>query len=93
VYVITKVRMPMDPANINSIGLSRSHLFNAVNASLQRLQTTWIDMLVLNGWDNSVSFYDTARNLNDLVLVDKIRYLGVADFKGWQLQKLIDVQK
>jgi aryl-alcohol dehydrogenase-like predicted oxidoreductase len=93
VFLITKVRMPMDPSNINSIGLSRCHLFNAVNASLKRLQTTWIDMLVLNGWDNSVSFHDTARNLNDLVAMDKIRYIGAADFKGWQLQKLIDIQR
>jgi aryl-alcohol dehydrogenase-like predicted oxidoreductase len=83
----------MDIENINSMGLSRGHIINAVDNSLARLQTDYIDMLVLNGWDNSVSFTQTAINLHDLILTDKIRYYGVADFKGWQLQRLNDAAR
>jgi aryl-alcohol dehydrogenase-like predicted oxidoreductase len=93
VFVITKVRMPIDPENINSVGLSRSHLLDSVNASLERLQTDWIDMVALNGWDNTVSFGETVKNLDDLIRSGKIRYVGVCDFKGWQLQKFIDAAK
>lgn len=93
VFVITKVRMPIDPENINSVGLSRSHLLDSVNGSLERLQTDWIDMLALNGWDNTVSFGETVKNLDDLIRSGKIRYVGVCDFKGWQLQKFIDAAK
>jgi aryl-alcohol dehydrogenase-like predicted oxidoreductase len=93
VFLITKCRMPNDISNINSIGLSRSHLIDSVNQSLKRLQTDHIDMLVLNGWDQSVSFHETVRHLDELVRHNKIRYIGVCDLKAWQLQKLIDTTK
>jgi len=93
VFLITKIRMPIDTENMNSVGLSRRHLIAGVEKSLLRLQTDWIDMLVLNGWDNSVSYNETARNLDDLVRSDKIRYIGIADVRGWQLQKFIDAAK
>lgn len=93
IFIITKLRMPLDPADLNSVGLSRCHMYNEVNAKLKRLQTTWIDMLLLNGWDHSCSFSSTVRSLHDLVTVDKIRYYGACDFKGWQLQKLVDAAK
>jgi aryl-alcohol dehydrogenase-like predicted oxidoreductase len=93
VYLITKVRMPIDVNNINSTGLSRNHIVDSVNWSLKRLQTDYIDMLVLHGWDNSVSFSETVRNIDDLVRIGQVRYVGVCDFKGWQLQRFIDSAK
>lgn len=93
IFIMTKVRMPTDPENVNSVGLSRSHIFNSVNCSLKRLQTNYIDMLVLNGFDPTVNLYETVRHLDDLVEHDKIRYIGVSDFKGWQLQRFIDASK
>lgn len=85
--------MPTDPDNVNSGGLSRNHIFNSVNSSLKRLQTSYIDMLILNGFDPTVNLYETVRHLDDLIEHDKIRYIGVCDFKGWQLQKFIDASK
>lgn len=93
VFLITKVRMPMDINNINSVGLSRGHLIDSVKKSCERLQTDTIDMLMLNGWDPTVSFHDTVRHLDDLIKCEKIRYVGVCDMKGWQLQKFIDAAK
>lgn len=92
-FLITKVRMPMSPDNINSGGLSRSHIYESVNESLKRLQTNTIDLLLLNGWDPTVNIYETVRHLDELVKHDKVRYIGVCDFKGWQLQKFIDAAK
>lgn len=93
VFLITKVRMPLDIDNINSVGLSRGHLIDSIENSLKRLQTDTIDMLVLNGWDPTVSFHETVRHLDEMVKCEKIRYIGVCDMKGWQLQKFIDAAK
>lgn len=93
VFLITKCRMPLNSENINSVGLSRSHLIESVEHSLKRLQSPCIDMLMLNGWDQTVSFHETVRHLNDLVESGRVRYIGVCDMKGWQLQKLIDAAK
>lgn len=82
--------MPVDPDNINSGGLSRSHIIDSVKCSLKRLKTNYIDMLMLNGWDPTVSIHETVRNLDELVRNGFVRYIGVCDFKGWQLQKFID---
>lgn len=92
-FVITKVRMPVDPDNINSGGLSRANLIDSVKESLKRLRTDYIDMLMLNGWDPTVSIHETVRDLDDLVRNGFVRYIGVCDFKGWQLQKFIDASK
>ena len=85
--------MPTDAENINSGGLSRTHIFNSVKNSLKRLQTDYIDLFILNGFDPTVNLYETVRHLDDLVQHDHIRYVGVCDFKGWQLQKFIDASK
>lgn len=93
IFVITKVRMPIDPDNINSGGLSRAHINDSVKESLKRLRTSYIDMLMLNGWDPTVSVHDLVRHLDELVRHGLVRYIGVCDLKGWQLQKFIDVAK
>ena len=78
---------------VNSTGLSRNNLFNSVSNSLKRLKTEYIDLLLINGWDSSVSTFDLLRHLDDLVRRDKVRYIGGCDLKAWQLQKLIDYSK
>lgn len=93
VFLITKIRLPTDIHNINSGGLSRGNIFNAVCQSLKRLQTDYVDLLLLDGWDSTVNIRETVRDLDDLVKSERIRYFGVCDFKGWQLQKLIDCSK
>jgi aryl-alcohol dehydrogenase-like predicted oxidoreductase len=85
--------MPTDPTNLNSAGLSRHNIIFAVQQSLERLQTDYIDLLQLDGWDANVSVTDTVRHLNDLIRSQKVNYFGVCDFKGWQFQKFIDTCK
>lgn len=93
IFLITKARMPTDEEDVNSGGLSRNHLINSIKHSLKRLQTDYIDLFILNGYDPTVNLFETVRDLNDLIVQDLIRYIGVCDFKGWQLQKFIDASK
>lgn len=89
--LIDKIRMPVDVDNINSVGLSRNHIIESVNRSLKRLRTSYIDILMINGWDETVSMFETVRHLNDLITSGKVMYIGVCDFKAWQLQKFVDI--
>ena len=93
IFLITKLRLPTDPTNLNSGGLSRNNIITSVNHSLKRLRTSYLDMLMLDGWDDTVNVNDLVRHLDDLVRCDKIRYYGVCDVKAWQLQKLIDAAR
>jgi aryl-alcohol dehydrogenase-like predicted oxidoreductase len=92
-FLITKCRLPVDPANINSGGLSRNNIFDSVLHSLRRLKTSYIDLFLLDGWDDTVNVYETVRHMDDLVKSGKVRYFGVSDLKGWQLQKFLDVSR
>lgn len=93
IFVVTKVRMPVDPDNINSGGLSRANIMDSIRQSLKRLRTDYVDMLMLNGWDPTVSVHETVRHLDELVRLGWVRYIGVCDFKGWQLQKFMDAAR
>jgi aryl-alcohol dehydrogenase-like predicted oxidoreductase len=93
IFLMTKFRLPTDPTNLNSGGLSRNNIITSVNHSLKRLRTSYVDMLMIDGWDETVNVHDLVRHLDELVRCDKIRYYGVCDVKGWQLQKLIDAAR
>lgn len=86
VILATKVRFPMgeDP---NQSGLSRLHIIESVHDSLRRLQTDYIDLLYLHCWDPITPIEETLRALDDLVRSGKVRYLGISNFKAWQLMK------
>jgi aryl-alcohol dehydrogenase-like predicted oxidoreductase len=90
IFLITKIRLPDVVDNINACGLSRFNIMNQINRCLKRLQTDYVDMLQINGWDYTVNVMDLVRTLDELVVDGKIRYYGVCDLKGWQTQKLID---
>ncbi|XP_025111978.1 uncharacterized protein LOC112574871 [Pomacea canaliculata] len=91
--IATKVRMATDPSNPNEVGLSRRHITRAVEESLGRLQTDFIDLYQIHIWDAAVPLEETLRTLNDLVRCGKVRYLGASNLSGWQLQKWIQVQE
>jgi aryl-alcohol dehydrogenase-like predicted oxidoreductase len=88
--IATKVRFPMgdDP---NDVGLSRKHVIAAAEASLRRLQTDYIDLYQVHGWDDATPLEETFGTLNTLVQSGKVRYVGISNFCGWQLQKTVDV--
>ncbi|XP_025111968.1 uncharacterized protein LOC112574866 isoform X1 [Pomacea canaliculata] len=91
--IATKVRFHVDRSNPNKVGLSRRHITRAVEESLGRLQTDFIDLYQTHLWDNAVPLEETLRTLNDLVRCGKVRYLGACNLSGWQLQKWIQVQE
>jgi aryl-alcohol dehydrogenase-like predicted oxidoreductase len=75
----------------NSVGSSRYHLINAIDAALKRLGTDYIDLFQLHGFDARTPVEEVLSTLDDLVRAGKIRYLGVSNFSGWHLMKSLAV--
>lgn len=71
----------------NDRGGSRYHMMNAIDASLQRLQSDHIDLYYLHRWDESTPIEETLRGLDDLIRMGKVRYIGASDFASWQLAR------
>ncbi len=86
----TKGRFPMADG-VNDHGLSRRHLTMALEASLRRLQTDWIDLYQVHSHDPLTPIDETLRFLDDAVRAGKINYVGLSNFTGWQLQQAVDV--
>lgn len=90
--VATKVRFPMgdDP---NEVGLGRKHIMRSVERSLRRLRTDYLDLYQVHAWDKQTPLEETLSTLDDLVRRGWVRYLGVSNFTGWQLQKALELSK
>jgi aryl-alcohol dehydrogenase-like predicted oxidoreductase len=84
--IATKVRGAMGDGP-NDAGASRAHLMSAVEASLKRLQTDYIDLYQLHWPDMETPLEETLRALDDLVSSGKVRYLGASNFPAWYLMK------
>ncbi|MGD2157753.1 MAG: aldo/keto reductase [Anaerolineales bacterium] len=90
VVLATKVRFSMGEGP-NDQGLSRYHIINGVEGSLRRLQVDTIDLLYMHCWDSATPIEESLRAFNDLVTAGKVRYIGVSNFKAWQLMKALGV--
>ncbi len=88
VVVATKVRFSSGQGK-NDQGLSRHHILHAVQASLRRLQTDYIDLYYMHGWDALTPLEESLRTFDDLVTAGKVRYIGVSNFKAWQVMKAL----
>ncbi|MDT8305219.1 MAG: aldo/keto reductase [Anaerolineae bacterium] len=86
--IATKVRGKMSD-DINDQGLSRHHIMNAVENSLRRLQTDYIDLYQLHAFDRETPQEETLRALDDLVHQGKVRYVGVSNYPAWRLAKAL----
>ncbi len=75
----------------NASGLSRKHVFNAIDASLSRLGTDYLDIYYLHREDHQVPLEETVRAMGDLLRQGKIRYWGVSNFRGWRIAELCHV--
>jgi aryl-alcohol dehydrogenase-like predicted oxidoreductase len=84
VIVATKVYGKMGEGP-NEGGLSRIHIMQAVEDSLRRLQTDFIDLYQIHRWDPTVPPEETLRALDDLVRQGKVRYIGCSNLKAWHL--------
>jgi aryl-alcohol dehydrogenase-like predicted oxidoreductase len=90
IVLATKCFAATGPAP-NQSGLSRKHICEAVEASLRRLQTDYIDLYQLHGFDAQTPAEEVMSTLDDLVRAGKIRYIGVSNFSGWHLMKSLAV--
>ncbi|RUA16315.1 MAG: aldo/keto reductase [Clostridia bacterium] len=86
VVLATKVRGKMWEGP-NGEGLSRKHIMHAVEDSLQRLQTDYIDLYQIHWDDPTTPIEETLRALDDLVKQGKVRYLGASNISAWRLMK------
>ena len=71
----------------NAKGLSRKHIVEAVDASLRRLSTDFIDLFQVHGPDPFTPMEETIQTLDDLVRAGKIRYIGCSNYYAWQIVK------
>ena len=90
--IATKVRSTMGD-HPNDVGLSRKHILSEVDASLSRLGTDYIDLYQVHFWDDGTPLEETLTTLDSLVKAGKVRYIGVSNYTGWQLQKAIDLSR
>jgi aryl-alcohol dehydrogenase-like predicted oxidoreductase len=86
VVVATKVFYPTGPG-ANGRGLSRKHIFAAIDASLERLGMDYVDLYQLHRWDRETPIEETMEALNDLVRAGKVRYIGASTMRAWQFAK------
>ena len=86
--VATKVRGKMGDGPYES-GLSKRAIFRAVEDSLKRLQTDYVDLFYLHQPDYAVSVYETLSAMEELVKQGKIRYPGTSNYAGWQVCEIL----
>lgn len=90
--ISTKATFPMGEGP-NDLGSSRYHLIQACEASLRRLQTDYIDVYHLHGFDYSTPIEETLRTLDTLVTSGKVRYIACSNFSGWHLMKSLAISE
>jgi aryl-alcohol dehydrogenase-like predicted oxidoreductase len=88
VVLATKARFPMG-SDANDVGLSRRHLQRALDDSLRRLGVDCVDLYQVHAWDPLTGLDETLRTLDDFVRAGKVRYVGLSNFTGWQVQKVV----
>lgn len=92
VILISKAYFPIRQG-VNNAGLSRRYLIQAVEASLERLGTDYLDVFYMHRFDERTSLDETLRALDDLVTAGKLRYLGASNFAAWQVAKVLGIQE
>jgi aryl-alcohol dehydrogenase-like predicted oxidoreductase len=95
VILATKVRSAMSEAaemgtgDPNNVGLSRQHIFAAIDQSLRRLDVDYIDLYQVHGWDVLTPIEETLRALDDLVRQGKVRYVGCSNWPARHFMKAL----
>jgi len=86
IVLATKVFNPMGPSP-NQKGLSRKHVMSAIDASLKRLGTDYVDLYQIHRWDYNTPIEETMEALHDVVKAGKARYIGASSMFAWQFAK------
>ena len=92
VVIATKAFFPMGDGP-NDRGLSRKHLFDAVDASLRRLGTDHVDLYQIHRFDPHTPIEETLEALNDVVRAGKARYVGASSMYAWQFARMLQVSE
>jgi aryl-alcohol dehydrogenase-like predicted oxidoreductase len=93
VIISTKATFRGANTGPNDVGSSRYALLRAVEGSLRRLGTDYIDIYQLHGFDATTPIEETLSTLNDLVRAGKIRYIGCSNFSGWHLMESLSISE
>ena len=88
VVIATKVNGVMGPGP-NDAGLSRKHILSAIDASLKRLGTDYVDLYQIHRWDYETPIEETLEALNDVVRMGKARFIGASSMYAWQFTKAL----
>jgi len=89
VVITSKAHFPM--GDVNARGSSRKHLMRAVEDSLKRLNTDYIDVYFMHCFDNETPLEETLRALDDMVEQGKILYPAASNFAAWQIAKALGI--
>jgi len=92
IVLATKFRLPMS-GNFNRSGATRVNIMREVEGSLRRLQTDYIDLYQVHGWDSNTPLEETLRTLDDLVRQGKVRHIGLSNFMSWQAATAVMLQQ
>jgi len=92
VVIATKVFFPMSKGP-NGGGLSRKSIFTAIDASLRRLGTDYVDLYQIHRWDPKTPIEETLAALHDVVKAGKARYLGASSMHAWQFAKALHLAR
>ncbi|MCX4703241.1 aldo/keto reductase [Streptomyces sp. NBC_01373] len=92
VVLATKGRFPFTD-DVNDIGLSRRHLSRALDGSLRRLGVDSVDLYQVHAWDPLTPIEETLAFFDSAVRAGKIRYAGLSNFTGWQLQLAVSTAR
>ena len=90
--IATKAFFPMGDGP-NDRGLSRKHLFDAIDASLRRLGTDYVDLYQIHRFDPHTPIEETLEALNDIVRAGKARYIGASSMFAWQFAQMLQVSE
>ncbi len=84
IVLVTKCGLPMDDTGVKK-GASRRYILSAIEASLKRLKTDWIDVYFIHWFDPLTPVEETMRTLDDLVRQGKVRYIGCSNYPAWRV--------
>src|SRR3954451_21733389 len=84
--ILTKVFGPIGPKQHNDLGLSRKHIMEAINGSLRRLQTDYVDLYQAHRFDVETPLEETMQAFADLVRMGKVLYVGVSEWTAEQIR-------
>jgi len=83
VVIATKFSFNAQPGNPNAGGNGRKNIFRALEGSLKRLRTDYVDVYILHAWDRVTPIEEVMSTLNDLVRAGKVRHIGFSDAPAW----------